>query len=507
MIVLILVIMLFTFIYLCFLVSKNKTETFTNSLLLREDDANINTNKLNIKKTNNYRIVFENDQFSVWDAINIDDYTSTNQYITAKNKTPSVLGILVKSRSDGLDKPKGYRLISTIDDIKIWKMIPNDGYVAMGHIFSKEEPQLHQYRCIDQKYVLQDTIKSIEYSIDNYNIWSGSISNSFLYLTSPLNNINDSLYKYKYDTFDVEKLKLKNINSFIKIAELYDIAFWKPDTITDYCSIGQIAYPVGKNPNTDGLSMSIVHKKFCKPLYNYKQKILSFVYQDNVFSVWRPKCYSGYGVMSDVVTIGSDAPVDDRDVFSVSLDTFKNINYSRTMDWTSMNSRLNDMFSIWCNSNKYFHLTNGLDKPFTFDIEIDSNYTINDYDIMDKTRDISLTFNKEKSFAKYDENEIIDLIKNNLSNRLIIRENRLQDLVIEDDKINMKVSPKLKNIGEATSKDICDNIKSLIDTVSIKIYTNNRLNCLLTINQMEEYYVPENIIYLDNSEAIASLSV
>ena len=72
--------------------------------------------------------------------------------------------------------------------------------------------------------------------------------------------------------------------------------------------------------------------------------------------------------------------------------------------------------------------------------------------------------------------------------------------------INLKIQPKLKNISENNTKEICENIKTLIKSVPIKIYTNNRLDYILEINKMEEHYVQDNIIQLDNSEAISVLS-
>ena len=83
---------------------------------------------------------------------------------------------------------------------------------------------------------------------------------------------------------------------------------------------------------------------------------------------------------------------------------------------------------------------------------------------------------------------------------------RLYDINIKENSICLKIQPKLKNLTESTTREICNNIKSLIESIPIKIYNNNKLDCLLELNKMEEFYVPENIIQLDNSKSISALS-
>ena len=507
MVLIILIVILILFIYLCFLISK-KEHFSSNSNIMTLKNSDYQTKLLDIKKTKNYNVVYKTDKFWVWEPENIEDYIGTNQCITIPNSEPQILSILVKSEPHGMDRPKSFELINILDDdMKIWRIIPNSGYIGMGHIISKDTPKIHQYRCIKSEYVLPDKLKNIEYKIEDYNIWSGYVSTSWLCVPNSTKNINDKLYKYKHDSFKLgRELKVKNITVFTKIAEFNDIAFWENDIVNDYCSIGQIAYPIDKDPNEDGVIVPIIHIDFCKPINNYGEKILSFIYEENAYTIWRPTCYKGCGILSDIVVIGTEEPNKDSNIFSVKLDSFKNINYMRTMDWNSINSSLNTMYSIWCNTNKFFHITEGLDKPFDYDIIIDSNYIENDYDIMDKLRDITLTFNPEKMYNKYDMNQIINLIINTLSNRLDIRKSRLKDIMIKDNTINLKIQPKLKNISENNTKEICENIKTLIGSVPIKIYTNNRLDYILEINKMEEHYVQDNIIQLDNSEAIIVLS-
>lgn len=502
MIILILIIIFFIF---CMLLI-NKKEGFSNTITLKEQQ----TKKiyLSIKKTNNYNLIYETENFCIWEPINIDQYIGTNQYITNSNKSPEILAVLVKSETNGMDRPKTFELLNVFDDeMKIWKIIPNKGYQGMGVIFSKDKPKVHQYRCVKDEFLLPDKLKKISYTHENVNIWQGDVSNSFSSIPKTDIKIKEQLFKYVNDCFKIDKkLKVKNINRFSKIAEFNGMVFWECEKINDYYSIGQIVYPIDKDPNNDNIIAPLVHQDHCKPISNYGEKLLSFIYNGDVYSIWRPVCYNGYGILSDIVVPGSEEPNYDINVYSVMLTPFINIKYGRTMDWNSINSDLNSIYSLWCNNNKYFHFTDSLDKPYSYDITIDPNNIDNDYDIMDKKRAITLSFEPTKTYEKYDENEIINLVINALSNRTDTRKSRFRNLFIKNNTIELDLFPKLKNINECDTKEICNNIKNLVNTMPIKVYINNRLDNIMSIKDFEEHYIPENIIPLDNSEAISCLS-
>ena len=59
-----------------------------------------------------------------------------------------------------------------------------------------------------------------------------------------------------------------------------------------------------------------------------------------------------------------------------------------------------------------------------------------------------------KTYNKYDMNQIIDLFKKTLSTRCDIRPSRLYDINIEDNTINLKLKPRLKNINESKFKRV-----------------------------------------------------
>lgn len=86
------------------------------------DDIEEITDKLNIKKTNKYKLVLESEEFSVWEPENIDDYFSIGQLITLDNNPPDKEAILVKSKKTVDD----YELITQYKSFGIWKPILND---------------------------------------------------------------------------------------------------------------------------------------------------------------------------------------------------------------------------------------------------------------------------------------------------------------------------------------------------------------------------------------------
>ena len=82
------------------------------------------TEKLDIKKTLNFKKVFESTRYKVWEPVAIDDYYPVGHYLTTgkNSSSPKIPAILVKTSESEHDKPIRYTLVSsTGDDMGIWK--------------------------------------------------------------------------------------------------------------------------------------------------------------------------------------------------------------------------------------------------------------------------------------------------------------------------------------------------------------------------------------------------
>ena len=71
-------------------------------------------------------------------------------YIVSLSNLLNVLAILIKSNSNYKDRAVDYKLISSTEDgMGIWEPVPNKGYVSLGHVFNKNKPSKHKFRCIN----------------------------------------------------------------------------------------------------------------------------------------------------------------------------------------------------------------------------------------------------------------------------------------------------------------------------------------------------------------------
>ena len=491
-----------TIIIACFIYTEYRLRN------INEHFSNKENKKLNIKKTLNFKKVYNNNNFTVWEPEPIDDYFPINQSITMNNKKPQEPGILVKSTNKMLDRPKDYLLIaSTEDNIGIWKPLSYEGYKEMGHIFSKEKPSKHRFRCINDEYTKLSSIdnnicsKNLDSNKNNgnegYTVWY--ITDSENFMCSSLNESSipkDLAYKLNKTYLSAEKkLKIKKTKKFIKVwsysnlETTKDVTIWKPLSEKDYVNVSFIVLPGKVNPN-DNLETVLVHKDFVKAPIDFGNKsIVEFklktpVNKQNSISFWRPIPPKGYVCLSDVAVLGNEEPNLNNIIYCLPLEYTENIENNLTEVWSSIPNTKNKL-SLFKNNNSYLFSNDKYIKPNLTTYKINSKLIEIEKDLLDLDREIILNYKLNNNNSEILDSEKREyLLLKTLSNRLGINTNRLTDVSFSENsnKISIMLTSKPINSNQQKTYDIYKQLDDLINNNNgLKINNSNDDNHIMTI--------------------------
>lgn len=496
---------LFIFLIIYFHVRKTNMEEFKTP-----------KNKLFIKKTQNYDKVFENDKYTIWIPKPINEYYPIGNYISLDKKPPNTMAILVKNNMglDSKDKPIKYDIISiTNDNYAIWKPIGEPDQIALGHIVSKEYPSKYLIRTIPKKWCDKSNVnnritKNKISKIDKgYELWN--VNGSNLFICNNLNNYNLSniknVYKLNDSYLDIEKkLYIKTINSYKKICSYNDnklnkdFYIWRPITTNNFCSMGDIILTKDIDPNGT-LDTIVIHKSFCKIPINYGSKSVYKIKQKNKnINFWRPVPHNDYYFFGDIVVVGDGQPEADNLIYSISVDYIKQLN-NATHNMVYNNVSEKNPLSIWSDKNNFFIANNSYNKPTKNSFELNMNFTKSDFDLSDMRKIIKITFKKKKNLKKIDENDLLQLIKKNISDKIDVRYDRLHDISMDKKYIILNIDPKRSSSKEPNINKCIKKLSKYLEIEPLKIYNTNK--DIYYISLFKIYNTDDNnIIELDNSQ-------
>ena len=472
--------------------------------------------KLFIKKTQNYNKVFQNGKYTIWIPKPINDYYPIGNYISLDKKPPKEMAILVKNNMglDSKDKPIKYDIISiTNNNYAIWKPISQPKQISLGHIVSKEYPSKYLIRTIPKKYceksnvnklIVKNKISSID---KGYELWN--IDESNLFVCNNLNNNNVSnikkVYKLNDNYLNIEKkLYIKTINSYKKICSYNDTKLnktffiWRPITTPNFCSLGDIILTQDIDPNKT-LDTIVVHKSFCKIPINYGSKSIYKIKQKNKnINIWRPKHHNDYYFFGDIVVIGDGQPEADNLIYSISVDYIKQIkNTTHNLVYNNVSEK--NPLSIWSDINNFFVANNSYNIPNKNKYELNMNFIKTDFDSTDIRKPIKITFKKKNNIKKIKDNDLLNLVKKTLCDKIDIRYDRLHDISIDKKNIMLNISPKRASSTENTINKCIKKLSKLLEIEPLKIYNKNKDIYYISLFKMYNT-TDNNIIELDNSQ-------
>jgi len=499
------IVIFFLIIYFHVKQTQNITEEF------KTEDT-----KLYIKKTQNYDKVFQNEKYTIWIPKPKNDYYPIGNYISLDKKPPKEMAILVKNNMglESKDKPIKYDIISiTNDNYAIWNPISQPKQISLGHIVSKEYPSKYLIRTVPKKWceksnvnklIVKNKISSVD---KGYELWN--IDQSNLFVCNNLNNDNvyniKKVYKLNDSYLDTEKkLYIKTINSYKKICSYNDTKLnknfyiWRPVTPKNFCSLGDIILTQDNDPNKT-LDTIVVHKSFCKIPINYGSKSIYKIKQNKSnLNIWRPKPHNDYYFFGDIVVIGDGQPEADNLIYSISVDYIKQIK-SSTHKLVYNNVSEKNPLSIWSDKNNFFVGNNSYNTPNKNNYELNMNFTKTDFDLTDIRKPIKIIFKKKKNVKKINNNDLLDLIKKTLSDKVDIHYNRLNDISIKKNHILLNIDPKRATSSEPNISKCIKKLSKLLQIEPLKIYNKNKDSYYISLFKI--YNTKDNnILEIDNSQ-------
>ena len=473
-----------------------------------------NDNKLLIKRTQNYEKVFSNSKYTIWIPIPNNDYYPIGNYISFDKKPPKDLAILVKNNlgEKSKDKPIKYEIVSiTNKNFAIWKPIPNKDYLSLGNIYSKKYPSKYLIRTIPKKMCELSNIKNkiisnkVSSNDKGYELWS--IQNSDLFICNNLNNYNidyiKNVYKLKSNYLTIEKkCYIKNTNSYKKIASYKDsklnktFFIWRPIPPNNFCNLGDLCLNTDIDPNKK-LDSIVIHKSFCKIPLNYGTEPIFKLKDENKqnISFWRPKADKDYYFFSDIVVIGDDQPEADNLIYSVSIDYIKENLNKTNMIYNNISDK--DPFSIWVNKNHYLNINTSYIEPKKY--ILNKNFTTSDNDLTDLRTLIHIRYKKSNNFSKISNEALLNLIKKNISNKIDIKLNRLNDISINNNEVTLNIEQRRLGSKEPSINQYVKSLNKIIDLEPLKIYNQQKDTYYITLTKLYVKHESE-IIELDNSQ-------
>lgn len=501
------------------IVYDNKIEHFDGN---HEDD--VEDNKLLVKKTLKYNKVFENKYYTSWLPEPIDDYFPTGTTLTQNKKKPKTIAILVKNEhgKNSKDKPINYEINAiTNNNNAIWSPIPNEGYISLGNIYSKDYPSKFLIRCVPEKYCQISNLKAkliTNYPTKDdsgYELWSINKSNNFV-----CNNLNNSKTNFESKipkilnpnklTVD-KKIYIRNTRAYKKLCSFTDsntnkkLYIWRPKAPKNFCSLGDICLTKNINPNKS-LDTIVVHKSFCKIANSYGSKYKNRIkLGENKYAYfWRPIAPENYHFFGDVVTLEEKEPESDDITYCISLDYIDEVDKNtHTMIWNNISS--NNSMSLWSDTNNFMTLNNNYSIPANNGYVLNKNFTKSDYDLLDKRRIIEFNYiENKKGLRNIEDKDLIDNSVKTLSSKLDINSNRIVSGLLNrsNNTIEFTFEPRKYNGTELKTASILKQLNKIFQNDTIKIYNQEKNYYYIELNGFILKNFDINKIELDNSEFI-----
>lgn len=476
-----------------------------------------NTDKLLIKKTNQYKKIFSNKMYSIWMPVSIDDYYPTGCCYTKNKMPPKSLATLVKNEygNTSKDKPDKYDILAiTNNNNAYWYPIPQQGYSSLGIMCSKEYPSKFSLRCVPKKFTNKTNIvkklvtNSVSQSDKGYEIWSLNNSNNIA--VSNLNNSDniDNLKNIRVldeTKCSVEKkLYIKYTTSYKKVGEYVDnktqnkCYIWSPVPPNNFCIIGYVCLNNNQNPNNK-LKTIVVHKSSCRiPLDYGKKSIIDFkINEDENISFWRPTPPKNYCCLGDVPVLGNQEPNSDNLIHCISLDYVNESKNKRRMVWNNIDNKKSA--SIWSDNNNVLTISNGYSDHI-------NNYVLNedlftsDSDLLDDIKVLQLNYRKNKNNnEKIDKEKLAQLVKQNLVSKLDVNSARLKEIIVNKGNIELTIDSRKSGSSELTVKEVIQKLKNILDNGDIRIYNNEKSDYYIIIDTFIIKNLDNNSVLIDNS--------
>jgi hypothetical protein len=496
---------------------RNFRETFNGQKQLPDK---LLEDKLDIKKTNSYKLIFSNDKYSVWEPNAIDIYLPIGHIVTKKNKKPKGFAVLVNKDQTMSIKPDRFNIISiTNNNWGIWQPIcDNKDFVSLGNVYSKEYPSKYIVRLVNKNFLTKSDLSNmiVENKIHSndkgYEIWS--IKNSNLFTVNNKNNVNEfnslkNIYTLNNSLLNVnKKLYIKYTMSYKKIMSYKDenldksFSIWRPVPTTDFCSLGDIILDKISDPN-NLLQTVVVHKSFCKFPNSYGLKsVVKLEKKNKKFSIWKPEAPQNYFFLGNVCAVGFEEPTTEDLIACIPVDYLDlSTENTHNLIWNNVNEE--NPKSLWIN---YLNLMSANDKynaPNSKGLVLNREFTTSDIDLLDTSQSIMLSFKKNnKNMRPIDIIYTKNMVKHNFSQKFDIDEKRIkiENFDVENKTLLLTILPRKIDTNSILVDETITKIENSLKLGDIKIFNEDKSDHLINIYDGGRIKVKLNQIDIDNSD-------
>ena len=280
-----------------------------------------------------------------------------------------------------------------------------------------------------------------------------------------------------------------------KLGKLFYV--WRPVTPPNFCSLGDIILTHKNDPNGK-LNTIVVNKEFCKIPLNYGTKSINTIKGNKNINFWRPQPHNDYYFFGDIVVIGDEQPEADNLIYSISVDYIKKVNKEiHTLVYNNISD--DNPVSLWSDTNHLFKCSNSYSNPNKHNYVLNMNFTKCDYDLTDTRKILNISYKKNNNFKKIKETELLELIKQNISDKLDIRIERLNNISIDKNNVILDIDPKSTYIKEPSINKCISKLNKHVEVEPVKIYNKNKDTHYISL--MRIFKTQEsNFIELDNSQ-------
>lgn len=486
--------------------------------VLKEEKNDYFSEKLDIRKTNQYKKIFSNKKYTIWEPKQMDNYLPIGHIVTKANKYPKHFSILVNNKQT--IKPDKFNIVSiSNDNFGIWQPVSSDeNYVSLGNIYYKEYPSKFTIRLVNKKFVVKSDVSKmifnnkVKSNDKGYELWG--IKDSDCFTCNNKNNINEfdslkNIYSLNHNLLNVtKKMYVKYTRSYKKITQYKDeklgkhFSIWRPIPPDNFCSLGDIIINKKIDPNNI-LDTMVVHKSFCKYPINYGiNPVITLKNKTNEYSVWKPVAPENYYFFGHIVIKGKDEPNSEDLIACVPIDYLDIVHRdTHSLVWNNVNE--DNPQSLWMN---YLNLVNGNNKyvpPENKGVVINNDLTTSDIDLLDNSMSIVLSYKKNNNnMQPMNPTYIKNLVREHIARKFDLEEERIQVDKMDEIKEQITITILSRSIDKNSVmvEEVISQIEKTLNLGNIKIYNEDKSDYLITI--MDGGVIRENLneIIIDNTD-------
>ena len=168
------------------------------------------------------------------------------------------------------------------------------------------------------------------------------------------------------------------------------------------------------------------------------------------------------------------------------------------MIWNNIDSQKSA--SIWVDDNNILHVNNGYTNKRFHSYSLNKNLFTSDNDLLDEVKTLQINYRiNNNSSSKIGRNKMEKLLRQTLTSKLDIHDNRLKNINIEEDHIELTIDARKSGSSELNVKEVLLKLKNILDNGDIKVFNEEKNNYYIIIDNFVIKNLDTNSVLIDNS--------